>query len=367
MALLAAACGGQSATPTPAPTPVPTPIPTPSPTPVDVGAVVLKTIQATGYSAEFQLQGTGTFGGQALTSTGTWDTAGGDSHTTMKFVMGTDTWTTDSIEVGGKSWDSSAGGPYIPSANARCTSINDALRLATGLTDQGIVTKNGQSLHHLTITGGVDASCTVATSISVSGMTIQLDLYATDAGKIAAMDETDTWTQLSGGSTFNATISSEATPTGAAAGAITAPTDPWTLYENTESNYRVAVPAGWSEELLQGRPTLHDAGNDHIVQLIVSQVPAGTTFDEYSKANRAGINNLKSLKVNASESADLGGQTGGLLEFHYVLGTKTLHALDVFTVYSGDSYDVFWLSAPGTEKADYEMFSNIVNSFVFTK
>ena len=31
------------------------------------------------------------------------------------------------------------------------------------------------------------------------------------------------------------------------------------------------------------------------------------------------------------------------------------------------SMDVFWVSLPGTEKADYEMFTKIVNSFVFTK
>jgi hypothetical protein len=361
VALLAVACGSQTATPTPTPTP------TPSPTPVDVGAVVLKAIQASDYSAEFTLQGTGTFGGQSLTTTGTWDTAGGGSHTTTHVAMGTDSWTTDSIEVGGKSWDSSAGGPYIPSANTTCNTMNDALRLAKALTDEGTVTKNGQTVHDLTIEGGVDASCTAPTSISVTDMKLTIDLYATDAGKLVAISEIDTWTQLSGGSPLSASMTSEATPTGQPAGAITAPAAPWSLYEDADAHFRVAYPAGWSEELYQGHPSLRDSDHNYLVEFLVSKLPAGYTLTDYAKVDRESLNTLKSLKMNTTQTADLGGEAAGLFEFHYVSGSTPIHALDAYTVHSGNSLDVFWASAPGTEKADYEMYSNIVNSFVFTQ
>ena len=365
VALLAVACGGQTATPTP--TPTPTPSPTPSPTPVDVGAVVLKAIQATGYSAAFTIQGTGTFGDRSLTTTGTWDTAGGDSHTTTHGVIGTDSWTTDSIEVGGKSWDSSSGGPYVPSANTTCNTVNDALRLAKALTDEGTVTKNGQTVHHLTIEGGVDASCTAPTSISVTGMKLTLDLYATADGKLTAISETNSWTQLSGGSPLSVSLTSEATPTGQSAGAITAPLAPWSLYENTDAHFRVAYPAGWSEELFQGHPSLRDPDHNYLVEFAASKLPAAYTLSDYAKADRESLNSLSSLKMNTTQTADLGGEAAGLFEFHYVLGSTPIYALDAYTVHSGNSLDIFWASAPGAEKADYQMYSNIVNSFVFTQ
>lgn len=369
IALLVVACSGQAATPSPSPTPTPTatPTPTPSPTPVDVGAIVLKAIQASDYSAKFTLQGTGTFGDQSLTTTGTWDTAGGDSHTTTHIVMGTDSWTTDSIEVAGKSWDSSAGGPYIPSANTTCNTMNDALRLAKALTDEGTVAKNAQTVHHFTIEGGVDASCPAPTSTSVTDMKLTIDLYATDAGKLTAISETDSWTQLSGGSPLSASMTSEATPTGQPAGAITAPTAPWSLYEDADAHFRVAYPAGWSEELFQSHPSLRDPDHNYLVEFLVTKLPVGYTSSDYAKVDRESLNTLKSLKMNTTQTADLGGEAGGLFEFHYVSGSKPIHALDVYSVHSGNAYDVFWASAPGSEKADYQLFSSIVNSFVFTQ
>jgi hypothetical protein len=369
IALLVVACGAQTVTPVPPPAPTRTaqPTPTATPTPVDVGALVLEAIKATGYSAHFTLQGTGTFGDQTLTTTGTWDTAGGDSHSSTHVVMGTQDWTTDNVEVGGKSWDSSAGGPYIPSANTACNSVSDALRLAKALTDEGTTTKNGQKLHHLTIQGGVDASCMAPTSISVTDMKLTLDLYATDDGKLASISETDTWTQLSGGSPLSASLTSEATVTSDPAGAITAPTAPWSVYEDADGHFRVAYPAGWTEDLSSGRPTLHDADRNYVIQIMVSKLPAGYTLSQYAKADRDSLNSLKSLTVDATQAADLGGEAGGLLEFHYVSGTTPLHALDVYTVHAGNSCDVFWESVPGTEKADFQLFSNIVNSFEFTQ
>ena len=324
-------------------------------------------MRASDYSAKFTLKGTGTFGGQSLTTTGTWDTAGGDSHTTTKVVLGTQKWTTESIEVGGKSWDSSAGGPFIPSANTACNTMNDAIRLAKALTDEGTVTKNGQKVHHLTLAGGVDPSCAAPTSTSVTGMKLTIDLYATDAGKLVAISETEAWTQLSGGSPLSANMATEATPTGQAAGAIAAPTEPWSLYEDQDAHFRVAYPAGWNEELFQGHPSLRDADHKYLIEFAASKLPAGYTLSDYAKADRKSLDTLKSLKMDTTQTADLGGEAAGLFEFHYLSGTTPVHALDLYTIHSGNSVDVFWASAPGTEKADYALYSTIVNSFVFTQ
>ena len=370
-AVLVSACGSSAATPaapaTPAATPAPVATPAPTPTPVDVGATVLQTIQASDYSASFTLKGSGTFGAQAITSTGTWDTSGGDSHAVTNITMGAQSWTTDSIEVGGKSWDSSAGGPFIASANTSCNTMIDALRLAKALKDEGTVTKGGKSVHHLTIDGGVDASCSAPTSTSVTDMKIAVDIYAADDGSIVSITQATSWSQTSAGSPFTASLTTEATPTGQPAAAITAPKDPWSLYEDSTYNFRVAVPAGWDEEMYDNRPSLRDPDHKYILEFIVSPVPAGMTLADYAKADRQGLNSLKALKVNTTQDADLGGEAGGLLEFHYTSGTTPIHSLDVYALHGGNSYDLFWGSAPGAEKADYTMFSNIVNSFVFTK
>jgi hypothetical protein len=365
VALFVAACGGSVATPTPVPTPVPTP--TPSPTPVDVGAIVLKTVQASDFSAAFTLEGTGTFGDQAITWTGTLDMAGGDSHSSTKNAMGTTSWTSESIGVGGKSWDSSSDGPWIPSANTKCNNDMDALGLAKALTDQGTVTKGGKTVHRLTIKGGVDASCVKSTSVLMTKMTMTLELYATDEGKLVGMSETAAWTQLSGGTSVSVKMSSEATATGKPAGTIKAPTAPWNLYENTDGHFRVAYPADWTEQLLQGRPSLSDPDQKYVVTFLVSALPAGYTLSEYSKANLASLKPLASLKVNQNTTAGLGGEAAGFFQIHYSVGGRPLHGLDVFTVHDGSSYDVFWGCVAGTEQADLEMFYNIVNSFAFTQ
>jgi hypothetical protein len=254
-----------------------------------------------------------------------------------------------------------------PSANTSCNAIVDALRLAKALTDQGTATKNGATVHRLTIQGGVDASCVESTSISVTNMKLALEFYATDGGKLVSISETVSWSQLSGGSPLSASMTSEATPTGKPAGAIKAPTAPWSLYENTDAHFRVAYPAGWSEELFQGQPSLRDPDHKYIVEFEASKLPAGTTLSEYAKADRQSLDTLTSLKVDTTQTADLGGEAGGLFEFHYVSAGQPIHGMDVYAVHAGSSYDVFWASAPGAEKADFEMFSNIVNSFVFTQ
>jgi hypothetical protein len=364
VAFLAAACGS-SATPVPTPAPTPVPTPAPTPTPVDVAAVVLDTVQADDYSASFAIKGTGTFAGQALTETGTWDTAGGDSHAAMNITMGTDSWTTDSIEVGGKTWESNAGGPYIPNAST-CATMTDALGLAKSLKDEGTVSKNGQTVHHLTIVGGVDPSCSAPTSTSMLDMKLTIDLYATDAGDLTAIDQTASWSQMSGGQSFSATTTTEATPTGKAAGAITAPAGAWSLYEDPTYHFRVGVPAGWDEETYQGRPSLRDADHKYIVEFVVDTAPAGTTLADHGKAVRAGLATLTAFKMNTTKDVDLGGEAAGLFEFHYTSEGTPLYSLYVYSLHGGNSFDVFWASAPGAEKADYAMFTNIVNSFVFT-
>jgi hypothetical protein len=134
-----------------------------------------------------------------------------------------------------------------------------------------------------------------------------------------------------------------------------------------DAHFRVAYPAGWSEELFQGHPSLRDPDHNYLVEILASKVPAGYTLSDYAKADRDSLNTLKSLKMNATQTAELGGEAGGLFEFHYVSASKPLHAIDVYSVHSGNSYDVFWVSAPGSEKADYQLFSSIVNFFDFTQ
>ncbi len=144
-------------------TPTPTPTPTPSPTPLPT----LDAFKAWVAGNDFQAQGSVSgsvkaklvLGSTSGPVTGTFKVKGGDSDVSVRFeILGTSI-TYDSIVVDGSSYSRTNGGGWTKAAASGKT-LQAFVSSDVVLTDQGVETKFGRQLHHLTVANpaGIDPS-----------------------------------------------------------------------------------------------------------------------------------------------------------------------------------------------------------------
>src|SRR4051812_47029477 len=219
--LVAAACGGApsavvaSLPASVAPSVVaatPTAVPSPSPSPVDVAAIFKKTITDPKFSAKADISGTMSVGPIDGTISGKGAFGGRDSSMDLVIDLDVVKQSTSQITVGDKKWTKKDPGPWLLDPNgatpSSSLSVGKILQSLVDVSDLGVVTKNGRSLHHLKVAGadavsgamfGLDSSATKDADFS-------LELYADAAGVPAVMSMSGSWTQVGGDKELPATM-----------------------------------------------------------------------------------------------------------------------------------------------------------------
>jgi hypothetical protein len=250
---------GPSATSEPVVTVSPTT--TPSPTPV---ADVSKLFTAQMINPQFEgagpISGTMTIGNLEGQVAGSMQVKGGDSTSEIVIefpnVLKSSSAT---ITVDGREYTSTDGGPWFQSEDP---GTDKGLAGAIGVAaltarDAGIVTWQGQELHHIVPgnAGTITAADLGITDPSLASGTPTLDFYARDDGSLAGMSVALEWTVDSGGTQVPVAMSLdfafEENPTVS----ITAPTiatswpptsdDVWVMYTSKQHGYSIGYPAGW--------------------------------------------------------------------------------------------------------------------------
>lgn len=262
VALIVAACGG-TASPSPSATPTPTPTQTvaPTPTPIDVGAAFLAAVGDPGFSARVVLDGSIEMG-VSVGLAGTLLFNGADGSTTMTVTFGTTEQQTDAIVLGGKAWGRQSPGPWleqdVPSVDD--SSMTTWLRDLGGLTDEGLETIDGRSLHHLTAGDGpVPLEALGLDPATFIDPDVTVDFYAEPDGTPAIITMDGTWVQAIGGQqiTVEFTVEMTFSDVGSAI-TIRAPEDVWTTY-TSELGYSMAMPEGFTVEDREGTEVFVDA------------------------------------------------------------------------------------------------------------
>ncbi len=198
-----AACSGSTASVAPSvapssapaatPTAVPTTAPTPSPTPADVSAVFIKKLASPDFKAAATITGTMSVGTVSGGITGSGAFSGPDSRTDLTITAGTFTQETASVSVGTTSWSRRSPGPWLEdpakAAGSPDTSIGAVIKSMLSVTDLGVETRGGKSLHHLRSANGnaIPPAVFGVDPAVAKDAAFTLDFYATDDGTPAIM------------------------------------------------------------------------------------------------------------------------------------------------------------------------------------
>lgn len=376
-ALLAAACGGaaQSTAPSVAPAAVATPaatptvVPTPSPSPVDVSAVFLKTLSSSTFSSTADISGTMTIGPLRGEISGDAVFDGKDSSMNMKIVAGSFNQDTSQVQVGDKGWAMKEPGPWLEQPKKTTTtsgsSIGDILRSLIKVNDLGVVTKAGQSLHHLQFAGADKISGTLI-GLDPKGTkdsTFSLDFYATDAGVPAVMTMSGTWTQVTATAdvpcsmTFDIAFTDVGKPQ-----TITPPTDVWTVY-TSKLGYSMAHPADWTVTSAKGEDTYAIEGQGYVYVSTSAYKGSTAKFAADLKASYK-----KPFKGDPASQAPtaLGGVAAIRLIYQFKNSTdQDVTIVDDVVSRDGTGWEVSLVTGGGAE--DIDVFDQFVATFTFTK
>lgn len=367
-AALVAACTGSPvttatlpATPTGTPAPaVVTPSPSPSPTPpADVAKSFTVKMVDPGFEGAGPISGTTSFGNLEGTVSGAIVVKGGDSSFQLAIeIPGLMSASAYQIKVDGKEYESQDGGPWFElEGTTDDGGLNAAMSVAAlTVTDEGIVTKAGRSLHHLVPANGgsVTATDMGMTSPSMADAKGTLEFYAHDDGSLAVMSMSLSWTLTSGTTQVPATMAIDFIFDEGDGAVIVAPDQIWTRYTSTRFAYSIGYPADW--ELVEAAS---DSGWD-----LFSYSPAQYTavtrdvLPESASGNLAAVveafvaNQKKASKVSPETStatSALGGNAWRLTHHRTVDGLD-LYSVHTLIVLGQNAYQVSTVGPSGYEQ-----------------
>jgi hypothetical protein len=371
VALVAVGCGGGTASvaPSVASAPASTPTAVPSPSPVDVGAAFLKTLSDPTFSSAADISGTMTVGPIDGEITGDAAFSAGDSSMTMAIDLDVLKQETSQIQVDDQKWSRKSPGPWLedpkPAAGATGSSIGKILQSLVKVTDLGVVSKGGTSLHHLQVPGTDTMSGTLLgiDPTTTKDATFNLDFYATDAGVPAIMSLSGSWTQLSGGTEVPATMTIDIAFTDVGKPqTITAPTDVWVVYTSTAMGYSMAHPADWTVTSAKDEDTYAIDGQGYVY--VATTAYKGSTA-KFAADLKASYKKPFKGDPTSEKPTQLGGVAAVRLIYGFTNDTgQNVTVADDVVSRDGTGWEVYLATAGGQE--DIDIFDQFVATFNFT-
>jgi hypothetical protein len=365
-------CGGAAApaqTASPSPSPTPTVAPTPSPTPIDTAAAFVKVMANPQFSANVVVTGKLTIGKLEVAMSGEMALSGRDSRSSITLDMPGAPQTTESVTVGVDGYKRTKPGPWLGEAKSSSgTSMTDALARLLNASDAGVVTKNGQALHHIVPTGGfsIPPSAVGLTDPAITDPKTSVDFYALADGTPALLALSISWTQTAGGQSTPCTVQMDmAFRDVGTAIAIQAPEDVWATTTSKRFNYSVAHPSDWV--LVEAKANDEFGPSGQSIVYVAPQQVGTVALAAFGDQLVATYNKEFSVaKPESDVASKLGGQAARLLTYHWKSAAgQNLVLYDAVTVRAGTGWEVFLIDVAGNEAADLALFETLVASFAF--
>jgi hypothetical protein len=352
-----------SATPAPVATEAATPTPSPSP---DV-ATLFASQFAGDFAAAGPIVGTISLGNLEGQISGVMAANGGNSAFQMMLsipeVLSTSSY---QIRVDGKKYESNDGGPFFEVDPSSTSPGLSSVMTAAALTakDDGIVSVNGEDLHHMVPASGnaITAADLGMSDPSMADATGTLDFYARDDGSLALMSLSLTWDMAVGEQQVPASMAMDFTFNPGDTSIISAPDQVWTRYASDRFDYSVGYPIGWG---------LYEAANDGDWDVFAYSPTEYTAIarDRLSKDqadNLAGYvkayigiekKTSKAMPETSEAITALGGDAWRLT-YHRNVNGDDLYSVHTLFVRGQDAYQVFTFGPTGSE-ADIDSFHEI--------
>jgi hypothetical protein len=360
--VLVTACGAQPAATgaagpatTPAPVVTASPTATPSPTPVaDVSQLFTAQIANPQFEGAGPISGTMTIGNLEGQIAGAMQVKGGDSTSEIAIeIPNVLNSSSASIKVDGSEYTSTDGGPWFQSEDP---GADKGLAGAIGVAaltarDTGIVTWQGQELHHIVPgnAGTITAADLGITDPSMASAAPTLDFYARDDGSLAGMSVALEWTVDSGGTQVPATMSLdfafEENPTVS----ITAPDDVWAKYVSKQHAYAIGYPAGWQlikAETAEDADVFGYSSTEFAIGLREAQPKAAKdNLDAYVRAFLKATPN----KPEVNEATEVGGEAAWRVAYHDTVSGEELYFVFTLLIEGRNGYQVAAVGPKGYE------------------
>lgn len=368
-ALFIAACQPGGAVPSGSPTTDPTPRATPKPSPTPDVAALFSAAYGSVKSGVLTMTGSLRIGDVQLTISGQ-DTFNGPDHedSILTSVAGVST-TTRHVRVAGARYAKNGIGPWLEdSSSASGADFGAELgRLAASVTDAGLEIRNGEKLHKLVPATGTKLDPTAlgfgaADSTAEEGSVV---FYATADGTPVALLLDASWTQPSGESTIDATLSLEVgfSDLGTRQ-TIRVPDHVWTVHASEQFAYQVAYPDTW------------DATGDTEVDIFVGpgesfagivrvELPDGMTLNILAKSEADTLREAYAAVEVTNDEYMLGGEKARLLKARGTDAGQPVVAYEALAIHGADVYSVSWYSPADHEAADLATFEAMLASFAF--
>ena len=366
LGMLSAACGGTASSP-PAATPTPTPQPTP--TPFDIGAAFLAIVGDDGLDGRIEMTGTMELGITAEIS-GSIDSADGNSRMEFTTTFGSNTTTVETVSVDDVVYTRTTGGPWLLSdstgGSSGGTDFSDWLRSLKSVEDLGVVTKNGQALHHLKPDKPVpDTAFLGASADQAKNPSFTIEMYAEDDGTPALFTIEGTWTQPVNGQDINVEMAMDMTFTRLGAGAtVRAPTDVWTSYDSP-LGYTMAHPEAFTVANRDG----YDAylkGSDEWFYVTLWPEAKGLSADGYRDYVIESYTPDYGQPAIAPSQTVLAGEPGWAVAWQYTLENgDSIIVHDVLAMHADVGWEVTLVTFPEVEGDDLELLNMAIKTFSY--
>ena len=339
------------------PSPTPSASPIPSPDVAGLFVVKLKALTTASMTVSATLQ----VGSVPVTIDGRYDHRGAEHYSSLTTTAGTTKQTTDETTWTGKTYTRTNGAPWYekPATSGGGQGFASITASILSARDIGLVTKGGQSLHHL-VPGG-PAIDPKAIGFDGSG-TVTTDFYAAADGTPTLIEFSIDVTQASS----HVTGIMDFTFSNAVPSTITGPPDPIFTTFTSKKGYALGYPAGWDAKPQDGWDTFNGPNTEF---LQVQTRARGTSSLATEAADDVyGLKADLKATIVSNKPAAMGGEPARVITYRYKdKGGVDVFGIDVWAIHGATSYVVDWESLAGNEPADTATLGFVADSFKFTR
>ena len=234
------------------------------------------------------------------------------------------------------------------------------------MTDVGVVTKDGRSLHHLKPKNDTPIPISAIGMADPGGDgTVTFDFYARDDGTPVVMAMDAKWTAVDG--TARTPVRMTLDYTFANVGGlldIARPTQVWTTFTSKRFKYSIALPSDWEAEQGKGRKKPDVLQSAEQTGVYISRyLKGGDSLNRVTSSYIDGLKGLKTkVKVTSNKAASVDGSRARRLEWTTVYEGERAWVVEVVVVRGKYVYYFEYITLEKTTKADRDLFDSFIKS-----
>ena len=281
-----------------------------------------------------------TVGTATYAFTGTSQIDGQDNHQTITIAIPGATERTETLTLDGVKYEN-RGGLWFEKSDAEQGSgpgsdFSSILKSILDVTDVGVVTKDGRSLHHLKPKNDTPIPISAIGMADPGGDgTVTFDFYARDDGTPVVMAMNAKWTAVDGSARTPVRMTLDYTFSNVGGQVdIARPAQVWTTFTSKRFKYSIALPSDWEAEQSKGKKKPDVLQSAEQTGVYISRyLNGGDSLNGVTSNYVDGLKGLKTkVKVTSNKAASVDGSRARRLEWTTVYEGERAWVVEVVVV-----------------------------------